>query len=266
MSIEMIKIGNLSVSKLIIGGNPFSGFSHQGIERDIEMKRYYTTERIKKTLKKAEKLGINTHIGRADHHIMRVLLEYWDQGGSIQWIAQTCPEIGSMDQGIKNAIAGGAKACYIHGGEMDFRFANKKLSEVGSAIKKIKDAGMPAGIAGHNPEVFTWAENNLNVDFYMCSYYNPIVRKDQPNYTIKKTEYYNSKNRDIMCKLIEKLSKPVIHYKIMAAGRNDPEKALAFVAQHLRPQDAVCIGVYTKDKPGMLEENLKLLKIHLKES
>jgi hypothetical protein len=29
MALAAVKIGNLSVSRMIIGGNPFSGFSHQ---------------------------------------------------------------------------------------------------------------------------------------------------------------------------------------------------------------------------------------------
>lgn len=158
----IVKIGHLSVSRLIIGGNPFSGFSHQSREKDIEMKRYYTTSRIKDTLRRAEELGINTFIGRADHHIIRVLLEYWDEGGTIQWIAQTCPEFGSISRGIENAISGGAKACYIHGGQMDFLLAHNKLKEAPAGIGRIREAEMPAGIAGHNPKVFEWAEKHLN--------------------------------------------------------------------------------------------------------
>ncbi len=265
MALGTVKIGQISVSKLIIGGNPFSGFSHQSVEKDDEMKHYYTTEHIKEALKQAEKLGINTHIGRADHHIMRILLEYRDEGGAIQWIAQTCPEIGSISKGIENAINGGAKACFIHGGEMDFLFANNKLSEVPEAIAKIKDAGMPAGIAGHNPKVFEWAEENLDTDFYMCSYYNPSSRDKQAEHITGRNEWFKPEDRDIMCELIHRMSKPVIHYKVLAAGRNDPKEAIDFVAKQLRPQDAVCIGVYNKDNPGMLEENLHLLEQSLKE-
>ncbi len=264
MSLSTTKIGKISVSKLIIGGNPFSGFSHQGTERDDEMKHYYTAKRIKEALEQAEELGINTHIGRADHHIIRILLEYWDEGGAIQWIAQTCPELGSISRGVENAINGGAKACFIHGGVIDFLFANDRLSEVSEAIKKIKDAGLSAGIAGHNPKVFEWAEKNLDVDFYMCSYYNSSSRDKQAEYVTGRREWFKPEDRDIMCSLIQRLSKPVIHYKIMAAGRNDPKEAISFVAGHLRPQDAVCIGVHTKDNPRMLEEDLRLLEQNLK--
>ena len=39
---------------------------------------------------------------------------------------------------------------------------------------------------------------------------------------------------------------------------------MGFVAEHLRPQDVVCVGVYTKDDPNMLEENLCLLQQSLR--
>lgn len=265
MSIGTVQIGHLSISKLIIGGNPFSGFSHQTSDRDQAMRHYYTTSRIKETLKQAEQLGINTFIGRADHHIMRVLLEYWDEGGTIQWIAQTCPELGSISNGAANAISGGAKASYIHGGEMDFRFTNVNLDEVPVALAKIRDAGMPAGIAGHLPEVFQWAEENIDADFYMCSYYNPTHRDKQAEHISGMTEWFRPEDRDIMVNLIQSLSKPAIHYKVMAAGRNDPKEALTFVARHLRAQDAVCVGVFTKDNPEMLEENVRLLEKSLRQ-
>lgn len=266
MSIENIRIGELAVSKLIIGGNPFSGFSHQGRDRDSEMTRYYTTRRIKQTLRDAEELGINTHIGRADHHVMRVLLEYWDEGSQIQWIAQTCPELGSPDRSINNAIRGGAKACFIHGGVMDFLFAQQRLDEVADAITQIKRAGMPAGIAGHNPQVFEWAERNLDVDFYMCSYYNPTSRDKNAEHIPGSPEWFKPEDRERMVRCIQTLGKPAIHYKVLAAGRNDPQQAFAFVAQHLRNQDAVCVGVYTRDDPGMLEEDVRLLTTSLNQS
>ncbi len=262
-SMEYVKIRDLTLSKIIVGSNPFSGNSHQGPRRDMEMRHYYTTARIKEVLKRAENQGINTILARGDHHIMRILMEYWDEGGGLQWFAQTCPELGPIERGIDNAIFGGAKACYIHGGVMDFLYTNKKLDEVPAAIEKIKNAGMPAGIAAHNPEVLEWAEENIDVDFYMCSYYNPTSRDKDPEHRSSTTEWFRKEDRDTMVEIIKKLGKPAIHYKVMAAGRNEPEEALGFAAKHLRPQDAVCIGVFTKDNPGMLEDDISLLRKHL---
>ncbi len=62
------------------------------------------------------------------------------------------------------------------------------------------------------------------------------------------TERYTVEDRDARVAIIPDLSKPAIHYKIFAAGRKDPRDSFAFVAQYLRPQDAVCIGVFPKDK------------------
>ncbi len=260
MAIETVNIAGMSASRLILGSNPFSGFAHQRPETDDEMRHFFTTARIKQTLREAEQLGINTFIGRADHHIMRCLMEYWDEGGQIQWIAQTCPEIGSISRGLDNGIEGGAAACYVHGGQMDYLLASDQLDEVPAAIDKVRQAGLPVGIAGHNPEVFAWAEENLDVDFYLCSYYNSAHRDARAEHISGMAEWFNPQDRDIMVELIQRLSKPVIHYKVMAAGRNDPREALEFVARRLRPTDAVCIGVYPKDHPTMLEEDLHLLQ------
>lgn len=264
MGIDHVCLGHVRVSRLILGGNPFSGFSHQTAERDREMKDYFTAERIKQTYRRAESLGIDAHIGRADHHIMRVLLEHWNEGGGIQWIAQTCPGVGSIDRGIDNAIEGRAKACFIHGGLMDMLFGQRKLEEIPGAIARIRKAGMPAGIAGHNPEVFEWAEENLDVDFYMCCYYNPTSRNEHGEHVAGVSEWFRPKDRDRMAQVIGSLSKPAIHYKVFAAGRTPPEEAFDFVARHLRDQDAVCVGVYPKDNPAMLEEDLRLLERSLK--
>ena len=258
MPIDPITIGNLSVSRFILGSNPFSGFSHQGIDADERMMHYFTTDRIKATLREAESLGINTLVACADHHIMRVLTEYWDEGGAIQWFAQTCPELGTIERGIQNAVRGGAKGCYIHGGVMDYLLAQKRMQEVPPAIAMIRSAGMPAGIAGHNPEVFHWADEHLDVDFYMCCYYNASSRDENAEHVSGRPEWFLEEDRRVMVETIATLSRPAIHYKVLAAGRNDPSDAFRFVSQHLRPNDAVCVGVYAEHSPRMLAADVAL--------
>ncbi len=259
MPIPSTLLGQLSVSRFILGSNPFSGFSHQGHEMDREMKRYYTVARIKEVLHAAEQLGINTLCGRADHHIMRMLQEYWDEGGQIQWLAQTCPELGTIDRGVTNALQGGAKACYIHGGVMDHLIEHGDVTAIEPAIHLIRSAGLAAGIAGHTPAVFLWAEQNIDADFYMCCYYNPIPRSGSPEHVSGCNEAYLEADRVAMTSLIETLSKPVIHYKVMAAGSNTPAEAFSRVRQHLRDQDAVCVGVYPPHGESILEEDIRLV-------
>jgi hypothetical protein len=258
---EYVQLDNLRVSRFILGSNPFSGFSHQNADMDREMMRYFTTQKIKQTLIQVERLGINTLIARVDHHIWRILVEYWDEGGTIQWFAQTCPEIGDSKTCVSRAISGGAKACHIHGGVMDFLFAQNRLEEIPEVIRMIQDNGMLAGIAAHNPKVIEWAESNLDVDYYMCSYYNASHRDQQAEYASGMEEWFVEEDRRIMTDLIQRISRPAIHYKVLAAARNDPAKAFEIVSQNMRPVDMVCVGIFPKENPNMVKEDLKLLQL-----
>ena len=264
MPIGRIRIDGAEFSRLIIGGNPFSGVSHQNPQTDLAMKKYFTASRIKKIFRTAEALGVTTFIGRADRHITRLLFEYWQEGGKIRWIAQTCPEMSSQARSVEDALAEGASACYLHGGVMDFLHARGELDEIPGLIRKIRDAGLPAGIAGHDPKVFEWAEEHLDVDFYMCSYYNAAHRDESAELKSGMSEWFDDRDRDIMTGLIARLSKPAIHYKIFAAGRKDPREAFAFTERHLRPGDGVCIGVYPEYKKDMVAEDVRLFGEYVK--
>ncbi len=257
---QYVQMKQTKVSRFIIGSNPFSGFSHQSPQKDWDMRHYFTSAHIKETLHEAETLGVNTIIARSDFHVMRMLFEYWDEGGSLQWFAQTCPEVGSHTVCIQRASAYGAKACHLHGGVMDNAFAQGKLDDVQPALDLCREKGMLAGIAAHNHHVIEWAEEHLDLDYYMCCYYNPERRDEHSEHNPNAPEQYLEEDRQAMTKLIAQLSRPVIHYKIMAAGRNDPQAAFAFAAAHLRPNDTVCVGIYPKDNPGILRQDVQLLE------
>lgn len=75
MALGTVKLGNVSVGRMIVGGNPFSGFSHQGEQCDAAMKHWFSAERIKQALRQAEGLGVTAHLSRADHHVKRYMLD-----------------------------------------------------------------------------------------------------------------------------------------------------------------------------------------------
>jgi hypothetical protein len=260
VALGTVKLGNLEVSRFILGGNPQSGFSHLNPQADQEMLDYFTSANLKALLRQAESLGVTTHIGRADHHIMRLLREYWGEGGKIQWIAQTCPELGTPERGALNGIRNGAKAAFIHGGQTDFHYANNKMAELQPVINMIRDAGLAAGMAGHRPEALEWADEHLDVDFYMCCYYNPTTRDRDPEHIHGAREWFDDADRDVMTTLIQKLSKPAIHYKVLACTRNEPVSAFRYAASKLRPTDAVCVGIYPNGKQDELATDLRLLE------
>ena len=122
---------------------------------------------------------------------------------------------------------------------------------------------MLAGIAAHNHHVIEWAEAHLDLDYYLCCYYNPERRDRSAAHDPNAPEVYLEEDRQMMTDLIPQLSRPVVHYKIMAAGRNEPRAAFAFAASKMRENDAVCVGIYPKDRPDMLREDVRLLEENL---
>lgn len=224
------------------------------------MRHYFTTARIKDTLREAETLGINTFIARSDFHVMRMWMEYHDEGGKLQWFAQTCPEVGDHVTCIHRAAGFGATACHLHGGVMDYAFAQGKLDDVQPALDLIREKGMLAGIAAHNHRVIEWAEEHLDLDYYLCCYYNPTPRDTHAAHDPSLAERYLEEDRKSMTDLIQKLSKPVVHYKIMAAGRNTPKEAFIYAASKMRVNDAVCVGIYQEKQAEIMKEDVRLLE------
>ena len=258
MQIPSTRIGDLEISRFMIGGNPFSGFSHQSMERTRAMLAWYTDERIVETLFQAQALGLTTCLMRGDDHVVGVLRQYWDQGGTMHWVAQTDSRSPRAVDGALYCLDHGASACYLHGGVMDHYVAQERYAEIAAFIECVHGAGLPAGLAGHKPIDFTWAEANVDADFYMVCYYNPADRDLRPEHDPEATERYEPADREARVAIIQTLERPVIHYKILAAGRLSPQEAFAYATAHMRPQDAVVVGVYTEDNPNMIAEDLAL--------
>ncbi len=246
-----IRIGNREVSRLIVGGNPFSGNSHMSGELSREMRDYHTNEKIKETLRECERCGIDTIQARGDNHIMRMLNEYWNEGGKLQWIAQTASERASISANIGQIAACGAIACYHHGSKTDSLFKEGKLDSVKDLLAVMKDKGMPAGLGTHDPAVIRYAEdNNFDADFYMMAFYN----------LSKRNEIYLPEDREAACEVIREVDKPVLAFKIMAAGRNEPREAFKYTYENIKPIDAVVIGVFTKHHPDQVQEDADLTR------
>src|SRR5690349_2305438 len=53
-----IRLGSMEVSRILLGSNPFFGFSHTSAELDSAMREYFTDQRITALLDEAAGLGI----------------------------------------------------------------------------------------------------------------------------------------------------------------------------------------------------------------
>ncbi|MCG3181014.1 MAG: hypothetical protein BIFFINMI_03381 [Phycisphaerae bacterium] len=261
MSMPQISIASLKVSKLIIGGNPFSGISHQSNERDAEMLDYYTADRIKRTLAECERCGINTFIGRADNHVARVLREYWNEGGKIQWIAQSAPERKSLLDNIRMAHKRGASAFFVQGGHTHEICRTWTWEEFAEAIDLIRDLGLPAGAAAHYPEFHAERlRRGIALDFACQCLYRVEGRKGRIHEHVETNELFVHEDRTAALEQIAAMPEPAIAYKVLGGGRMPPRQAFEEVRRYLGPKDAILMGMFTKDRPDMVAENVRLVE------
>ena len=257
------QIGNATVSGLTIGGNPFSGFSHQGKERTDEMLAFYTDDQIKATLRASEEAGIDTFFGRTDDHIFRILRGYWDGGGSIQWFAQICTERGKPDvwrDWVKGAAELGATGAYLHGGVVDNWHASGEHDNFHEAVALMRSLELKAiGFAGHKPDAHGWIRDNLEVDFQMCSYYNPSDRSKSAHH-VSEGEKWHEEDRQLMLDMISSITTPVVHYKIFAGGNRPIIDGFEKLGNAIKENDICCVGMFLGDDPEMITKNVSLFE------
>lgn len=251
-------IGDVTISRLAIGGNPFSGISHQDRTRDIEMRDWFTTAHIKETLHQCEEHGITVFFGRADNHVMRTLAEYWNEGGKIRWFAQTAPERKSLADNIRQAAGNGASGVYIHGGTAKQFRDTGNWAGLGEAVALIRSLGLPAGSATHQPD-FHAARRAAGVDLDFClqCLYHIDGRQgriEQHN----EDEKFVDADRTPALEAIAANPEPTIAYKVLGAGRVDVRKALEQVVRYLKPADGILMGMCPDRNPDMVRENAEL--------
>jgi hypothetical protein len=236
-----IKLGKLEVSRLILGSNPFFGFSHGNPQASAEeMRKYYTPERIMAVMDKAAEQGIDAVWTPSYDHWIKLWNRYREKGGKLKvWIGQP-DNFGAMKQHITACAKNGCKAICVQGESVDRAFREGKHGLVKEWLDLIHSFGLPAGIAAHSPRTHLVAEEKkLPVDFYHQCMYQP--------------ENYSTKCRDQALATIRKLDKPVVAYKVLAAGRLAPGEALAHLLKHVRPKDGLCVGVFPKKKDEITE-------------
>ncbi len=85
-------IGDVRLSRLLLGSNPFSGFSHQGTERDErDAPPLHAWHASRRRSSRPSALGVTALVARTDFHVMRMLLEYRDEGGKLAVVRADLP-------------------------------------------------------------------------------------------------------------------------------------------------------------------------------
>jgi hypothetical protein len=237
-----IKVGQLEVSRLILGSNPFFGFNHGNPQASMdEMKAYYTEKQIMAVLDAAAEQGITAVWTPCYDDWIRLWNKYQERGGKLKiWIGQPDPGPERMKDHITAAAKNGAKAVCIQGIAVDGQMTAENFDVVRGWLELIKSFGLPAGLATHLARTHLVAEEKgLPTDFYHQTLYRP-------------DNYVRAGLEDSLA-TIEKIAKPVIAYKVLGAGRFAPKDALPEVFKRLKPKDGICLGMFPKKKDEIAE-------------
>jgi hypothetical protein len=252
-----IPFGPHQVTRLIVGGNPFCGNSHYSQAMSQEMSEYYTAEQVVDVLAQCQAAGINTVQARGDYHRILYWIELFRrQGGQLHWIAQTASEMHDVFQNIRVLAAAGAMGIYHHGTRTDHYWQQGQIDRVQDYLKCMRDSGVQVGLGTHIPDVIVHAEEKgWDVDFYMACMYN-ISRKPRESALVSGVqnfdgEEYLAEDRARMCEVVRHTPKTCLAFKILAASRNcatqdDVRAAFDYAFAHIKPQDAVVVGMYPK--------------------
>ncbi|MBT3346425.1 MAG: hypothetical protein HN712_29630 [Gemmatimonadetes bacterium] len=246
----------LSICRLIVGANPFGGFSHQSKSRDAEMVAFHTKEQIFETWARAEASGINTIITNNETpRVTQSVSQYISGGGALQWIAQVNNNAEpDMQTAASKAVEMGCKALYFHGARIDQLYLDKDPETLRGWVEHARAAGTIVGVAAHAPEVHLWVDSLDLVDFHAVPFFNCGSLHDGRGHK------FQLKDVGPATQCIRQIQKPVIAYKIMGAGRIDARMAFEYAFDHIKPTDVVNVGMHRGDKDDMVEENVSIVE------
>jgi hypothetical protein len=256
MNLPTVDFCGLHVTRLVIGANPFGGYSHQTPERDKAMRAHCTVAHILETWKRAEAAGINTMVTNNETpHVIQAVGEYLAGGGRLQWIAQVnCRLNPDMPRAIDQVVDLGCRAMYFHGGLVDDAYQRRDAGAVRAWCEYARSRGVPAGVAGHSPEAHLWVDSLGVADFHAVCFFNC------GSLHAGKGEKFRLADMAPAAECARRIKKPCIGYKIMGAGRLDPRLAFEYAFENLKPSDVVNVGMFRGDKDHIVEENAGLVR------
>ncbi|MBE6659598.1 MAG: hypothetical protein E7604_14295 [Ruminococcaceae bacterium] len=251
-----MKIGDLHVSRLIVGSNPFTGKSHLTPDVDADMKAHFTEDAAFAMLHRCEEAGINAVQSRGSMPVMGLLHRYRQSGGTLMWLAQTGKSLTTFDDELHEMMKYHPAAVCIHGELSDELFLTGMLDRLGGLLDRIRRYNVPCGICSHFPEVLSYAEeHHLKPDYYMASVYN-LFQPDRSHDVNPTGERFEDSDVPLMYKTIRSLSAPAIALKILGAGRKcetQEQVRAAFIEafSEMKRGDGVLVGMFDKyqDQP-----------------
>lgn len=257
------RIGSVTISRLICGGNLISGYGHS---RDLIyisrwLRSYFTDEKIMETWSLCEQHGINTMIAYpGDPRALEIYGKYLKQGGHIQYLAQLNPTEKDLKTPVKQAVDAGASGAFLLGNIGDEWVRSGAVGRVGELIQLIKDHKLISGVAGHEIRVPQEVEKaGIEPDFYMKTIHSTQYWSTRrPEQTKEVIDNYDIDNywcldADATAAYMKAVKRPWLAYKVLAAGAIHPRAGFRFAFS--KGADFAVVGMFD----FQVNENVKIL-------
>lgn len=235
--VPLAKIGDLTISRMILGGNLIGGYAHS---RDLIyvsdlIKAYHTEQKCVETFLLAEECGINAFLG--DWSQGKMMENYWKwTDGKIQLISQCTDDLDV----VKRTIDCGSVAVYPQGETCDRLVREGNFDRIEQIVTLIRDAKIPVGIGGHYIETLqAILDKGIVPDFWMKTYHPLTYWSAQAQ-----TEHDNifCRKPDVTREFFESRPEPWIAFKTLAAGAVTPQDGFRFALEG--GADFICVGMY----------------------
>ncbi len=262
------KLGKLTVSRLIAGGNIIhGGYPHA---RDLAYvsklaQAYLTEQKQFDTLALYEKWGINAIMTGGLGLIKKYRRE---RGGRIQTIAQVQPPQGrwaepkwdDLKAAIDRAIDEGADAVYVQGSYADRLVESGKKQNIellGKAMDHIRARGYPAGLGSHALEVPQECDKlGISPDYYVKTfhhdkYWSATPKERRKRFCVDGPFHldHNEFHDNIFCidpeetaEYMKSKTQPWIAFKVLAAGAIPPKSGFHYAFEN--GADFIAVGMF----------------------
>lgn len=241
-SVPKGKIGSVTMSRVICGGNLISGYAHS---RDLIyvsklLKAYFTEAKIMETWAQCEQQGIDTMIfNPSDQRALRIFSDYRKRGGKMQCLAQVDVPKEGMAAFLKGIADTGVEGVILVGNLGDKWTREGAVDRIGQFVELTQMEGLIAGVAGHELRTPMAVEKaGIAPDFYMKTLHSMNYwskrRPDQmkeviDNYGI---DNYWCMDPDATIEFMKTLKRPWLAYKVLAAGAIHPRDGFKYAFQN----------------------------------
>jgi hypothetical protein len=232
------KIGNLNITRLILGGNLLTRYQHV---RDLGyvsklVRSYNTDAKVRETVELAEASGINTLSVNITPAVCKTLNDHRKNGGKIQWILYTTSnieDVAKYKEDIRKMADDGAEAIYIWGCHGDKYVGENKLDVLSKMIEEVKLHNIPCGMGAHDLKVVQEIEKaGMPVDFYIKTLhhhnYPTAPKAGTAKDTTSEIPGHWCRNPEETVEFMKTMKKPWIAFKVMAAGSIPAKDAFSY--------------------------------------